>query len=325
MTGKIIKFRSFARIIFSTLQEKHIYTRARKSISQESIRINFLYVRCVKIDLTERKMKRKRKKNPENWTRSYLAAPRSRWILDDVVDDVGGRQPRRRRGAEQREAERAAGVAAAQGDQQLLLSHRGTLILSLTSSLSSAPVRHAFLLPSSVPHSHSHSRSHSRGRSEGSFGPPRCSSATTTTTYLLSLGGGALPPSARRTAKRSTAAFVLSRSHSTPGREGGRGTICRFVGGGDWDDRDEGDGSGKSGYIIFRVPMIRETPRAKRERKRGRCVYRKQISPRLAGKYLATDWTNTMAPLSRKPLPVLHLRSEASCESSRHLLMIRVN
>lgn len=51
---------------------------------------------------------------------------------------MGGRQARRRRGAEQREAERAAGagVAAAQGDQQLLLSHHGTLIL--TSSLSFA-------------------------------------------------------------------------------------------------------------------------------------------------------------------------------------------
>lgn len=56
---------------------------------------------------------------------SYLATPGCRRVLDDVIDDVVAAQDGGCVAAEQREAEpgAAAGVAATQGNQQLLLSH----------------------------------------------------------------------------------------------------------------------------------------------------------------------------------------------------------
>lgn len=118
---------------------KHTHARARKSILRE------LFIRTDQFPMPfVRENRPYGKKEKKNMIPSYLAALGCRWILDDIVDDVGGRQIRRRRGAEQRKAEWATGVAAAQGDQQLLLSHHGTLIL--TSSLSFASRASRFFL-----------------------------------------------------------------------------------------------------------------------------------------------------------------------------------
>jgi len=152
----------------------------------------------------------------------YLAALGRRRVLDDVVDDVGRRQACWRRGAEKREAEGAeAGVAAAQGDQQLLLSHHGTLIL--TSSLSFAmhrvshhfaPSRTALALDRAIrdaPPLFGLSSSSALLSLRDGVSIPRARTPTRGT-------GRRPPPSSRRTAKRSSAALGLPRSHSPPWR-----------------------------------------------------------------------------------------------------------
>lgn len=120
--------------------------------------------------------------------------------------------------------------------------------------------------------------------------------------------GGALPPSSRRTAKRSTVAFVLSRSrsHSTPReRERKSGSAARdsrleiraahgyvvSLGRG-WDNRIERYGVDASYIFRERDDETRaEIPEANLSR--------------LAGKYLATDWTlnERAAPLARTTGP----------------------